>query len=492
MPLVGSSFRESARVLAETVSSPSHSETARTTMSNRPRGTVLVAAGVLVAALVALEWYSQLSFSLGIFYVFPILLAGLVLTRTQVVMAACALALIRGQFTPGLVAIEYWLRFAMATIAYTGAGLLVVEISERRRRLLRAYRRLQVEKSMRYRAESGLRLLAESSPAAIVTLNEQAEVISANRAAADILGFDSVHDVVGQSLAAHVPIFLRALQKSPGGRPLRTSATSWARRVNGQIFPITVWFSTYGEGTDRRLAGILVDTSEEVRDREREAFRHFLDYNRLLAGAVAHEIRNMCAATRVVAANLSRRMHLHDDVDFKALNSLLEGLSRIAAFELETGKATTVRSVDLHQVFDQLRVVIEPDWTDMEGTISWHLEDTTLHVPADAHAILQVLLNLTQNSFRAVQEVEERRLEIHARRDGNSVVVSVIDSGPGVRDTSLLFQPFREDADGSGLGLYISRAVVRTFGGDLRFVPVDRGCQFDVVLPCEPMEAAVA
>jgi len=201
----------------------------------------------------------------------------------------------------------------------------------------------------------------------------------------------------------------------------------------------------------------------------------------------------MCSAIRVVSANLSHRQQLQDDVDFKALSSLIDGLARIAAFELEAGKAAPLTSTDLHQILDQLRVVIEPDWIDLNGTIAWRLEDVTLRVPADAHALLQVFLNLTQNSLRAVQASPSTpRLDIHARRAGESVLVSVVDSGPGVRDASTLFQPFRENADGSGLGLYVSRALVRTFGGDLRYVPTDTGCQFDVILPLEPVEPYTA
>ena len=492
MPLVGSSFRESAR--SSTESAPQPEQSARRAEPSVPgRTPVLVAAVLLLAALVTLEWYSQLSFSLGIFYVFPILLFGSVLSRGQVLVAACLCAALRGQFVPDLSPIEFWLRFAMATLAYAGIGLLTVEINQRRLRVLDADERLRVETTRRYQAEDRLRLLADSSPAAIVTLNDRAEVIGANRAAAEVLGYGDPEDLRGRSLAEHVPIFLSALRKSPGGRAMRTSATSWARRANGQIFPITVWFSTYGEGTARCLAGILVDTSEEVRDREREAFRHFLDYNRLLAGAVAHEIRNMCSAIRVVSANLSHRQQLQDDVDFKALSSLIDGLARIAAFELEAGKAAPLTSTDLHQILDQLRVVIEPDWIDLNGTIAWRLEDVTLRVPADAHALLQVFLNLTQNSLRAVQASPATpRLDIHARRAGESVMVSVVDSGPGVRDTSTLFQPFRENADGSGLGLYVSRALVRTFGGDRRYVPTESGCQFDVILPLEPVEPYTA
>ncbi|MGE0449480.1 MAG: ATP-binding protein [Vicinamibacterales bacterium] len=493
MPLVGSSFRETAKSTASLVIPAPAPDVPALAAGALARIRSLVPAAALLAAVVTLEWYSQLKYSLGIFYVFPIVLAGTVLSRAEIIVAACLFALIRGQFTVGFSPIEFWLRFAMATLAYAGVGLFVVELSQRRRQALDAFHSLQLEKTMRYRAEDRLRLLADSSPAAIVTLNDRSQVIGANAAAARVLGYQDPDDLHGQSLAEHVPIFSSALRKSPGGRPMRTSANSWARRANGQIFPITVWFSTYGEGSSRCLAGILVDTSEEVRDREREAFRHFLDYNRLLAGAVAHEIRNMCSAIRVVTANLSRRLQVADDVDFRALSSLVDGLARIASFELEAGMEVHVKPTDLHQVFDQLRVVIEPDWVDINGAITWQLEDATLRVPADAHALLQVFLNLTQNSLRAVQASPgPRALEVCARLDRDTVIVSVSDTGPGVRDTSLLFQPFRENADGSGLGLYISRTLVRTFGGDLRFVPVESGCRFDVVLPCEPPRSAAA
>lgn len=493
MPLVGSSFREYARASTEMLQVETPRQEPDLVWPIRlPRARSLAIAILLLASLAALEWYHELDYSLGVFYAFPMLFFGMVCSRGQIVAAALGCALLRGQFMDELPLIEYWLRFSMATLAYAGIGLLVFELSQRRQRVIDAHLRLQAEQTMRYQAEDQLRLLAESSPAAIVTLNSRAEVLGANRAMAQLLGYESTDSMEGHSLAEQVPLFASALRKSPGGLPMRASATSWARRLNGQVFPITVWFSTYGEGSARCLAGILVDTSEEIRDREREAFRHFLDYNRLFAGSLAHEIRNMCSAIRVVLTNLSQRVALEGDEDFRALRSLVDGLVRISAFELEAEKEPKLRSTDLHQILDQLRVVIEPDWVDINGEIAWQLEDVTLRVPADAHALLQVFLNLTQNSLRAVQHSPDPRLEISARRDGTMVVVSVTDSGSGVKDTSVLFQPFRENADGSGLGLYISRALARTFGGDLRFVPVDAGCRFDVVLPLEPVSPSAS
>lgn len=450
----------------------------------RSRKSVLFSALALLVLVVSFEYFQQLDFSLGVFYVFPIIVAATVLPRWQVVISAFVCAGIRGQFfAPDISQLEFWLRDAMATIAYCGVGLLVVEMSQNRRRVLAAYARLKLEKEMRQHAEDQLRILAESSPAAIITLNKRSEVLAANRAAHELLGYSYPNDLVGRSVADQIPVLTGALRVAPGKRQIRTSASSWATRANGETFPVATWFSTYGEGDDLRLAGILVDTSEEVREREHDNFRHMLDYNRLLAGAVSHEIRNMCSAIRVVTSNLGKKQGMSADADFSALASLVNSLSKIASFDLDQSKQHESGWISLNEVFGHLRVVIEPDWTDVGGEVAWDIRIPSPMVHADGHALLQIFLNLSQNSLRAVQDCERPKLEIESWVDGANVIVSFTDNGPGVSDTSVLFQPFRPEANGSGLGLYISRMLARSFSGHLNHVASARGCRFEVSLP---------
>lgn len=442
----------------------------------------LVFALLIMLGIVALEYFPRLDYSLGIFYVLPVIIVATVVERWQVLLFAVACAWIRGQFVSGLSQIEFWLRFAMALLAYSGVGLLVSEMSRNRRVLLAAYAKLKVEQELRHHAEDQLRMLADSSPAAIVTLNSRAEVLSANRAAHELLGFSDADTLVGQRLDGNVPLFAQALAVRLGTRSLRTSAASWARRKNGEQFPVATWFSTYGEGKQRCLAGIFVDVSEEVRERERAAFQHFSDYNRLLAGAVSHEIRNLCSAIRVVTTNLGHHTELAPDADFRALSTLVESLAQIASVELRTSKQQEPAWIKLKPVLEQLRLVIEPDWSDIGAEIVWELGTGDLPVHADEHGLLQVFLNLSQNALRAVQQKPSPQLLIRVRTEPERVTVSFIDSGPGIADVSSLFQPFRPDADGTGLGLYVSRTLMRTFGGDVSYQATAAGCRFDVIL----------
>jgi two-component system sensor kinase FixL len=437
----------------------------------------------LIVALATAEWYVHLDYSLGVLYTIPVLIASAAATRWQIVAVALLAALARAPFTPAASGVEAVLKFTMAAIAYTGTGLLVVEMSASRRRVVEIVARLQQEQARRHHAEEQLKALAESSPAAILTLDVDARVLAANLAAHQMLGIGS-GTLVGTSVADLLPMFADALTVASHHRTIRTSVTGWAHRRDGHMFPIQAWFSVYGHGRDRCLAAIVVDMSEEVRDREREHFQHLLDHNRLLASAVSHEIRNLCAAMFVVCSNLERRVGLRDDADFDALVRLVAGLKELASFELRN-RPDGEAHADLKALLDQLRVVIEPDWEEIEGEVVWDVPDPLPEVAAGGHGLMQIFLNLCQNSLRAVEGAAVRRLTITASIGDADVVLTFADTGPGVAHPDMLFQlhPERSRADGAGLGLYISRELARSVGGDLVHVPSPAGATFRVTVP---------
>jgi len=94
-----------------------------------------------------------------------------------------------------------------------------------------------------------------------------------------------------------------------------------------------------------------------------------------------------------------------------------------------------------------------------------------------------VLLNLSQNALRASAYSERKELRLEAEHRGEIVTLKVSDAGPGVSDASNLFKAFTPGSEGSGLGLYISREMAKSFDGDLRYVPTNEGCCFEITVP---------
>ena len=111
-----------------------------------------------------------------------------------------------------------------------------------------------------------------------------------------------------------------------------------------------------------------------------------------------------------------------------------------------------------------------------------------LEITGNRIQLLQVLLNLIVNAIDAMAAQDEPRiLAIHFEaQEGDRVMVSVEDSGPGValQESDRLFNPlFTTKPDGMGMGLSICRSIVEAHDGRLWFTPNQpRGAIFHVTM----------
>ena len=209
---------------------------------------------------------------------------------------------------------------------------------------------------------------------------------------------------------------------------------------------------------------MVLDTSEDLREREEASLEQLLAGSRILVAAVSHEIRNVCGAIGMMHENLLRKGSLKGDQDFEALGSLVETLSKISSLELKRSvSAVEPSSTDLHEVLTDLRIVLEQICEESDIQLQWSVPEKLPLVQADRHSLMQVLLNLAKNSQRALEPAAQKVIDIvvDARPDG--VSIRFTDTGPGVPAGQKVFQPLQKGADATGLGLYLSRAFMRSF-----------------------------
>jgi signal transduction histidine kinase len=96
---------------------------------------------------------------------------------------------------------------------------------------------------------------------------------------------------------------------------------------------------------------------------------------------------------------------------------------------------------------------------------------------------MQVFLNLTSNGIRALTNRLGSALSISALLSDSSVLVEFADNAGGVANPDRLFHPFQQDAEVTGLGLFLSRALMRACRGELRYKPRPNGSSFVVEMP---------
>lgn len=441
---------------------------------------MLAITACLVVIIAMADWDIGTKASLGVLYILPMVLGAIVLTPFQIVVLAVVCSSLRSLFDIPSPHLEMLLRFIFAVLAYTGSGLFVTALIRNRTLVMEHLAKVRREQELRREAEEQLKILAESSPAAILTVAAGGAVLSANHAANNLFMIPDGQTLEGRRIGEYLPVLADALRMDRGPDPFRTAAQSQGRRENGEIFLAHTWFSSYTAPEGMRLAAIVVDSSEEMRDREEQGLRQLMKGNRIAAAAVSHEVRNLCAAISVVCSNLQAKHGIAQDEDFKGLANLVNGLERIASVELQSRVQEKLEEVELQEVLDDLRIVIEPDWREIDGVVRWRVPPVLPAVLANRQGLLQAFLNIAQNSHRAVLESPIRELSITVFTAEQKATVRFQDTGSGIPAPESLFEPFQPGADGSGLGLYVSRAVVRSYGGELRFEPQTKGACFAI------------
>jgi len=446
------------------------------------RTTGLVCAAALTTLVALIDWRFDVNISFGFLYLFPMLMVGSLLARWQIALVAAlytGLCEAFGSF-PWTHAVGIP-RVILTFVAFFGTGLFVFESARNRRLADQHLLEIEKEIGLRREAEEQLKVLIESSPATIFTLDGKGKVLLANDAAHRLLGL-AAPSLEGTYISRYLPALAVVPPMSAETQAFRTVMECRGWRQNGDVFLAQIWFSTYRTLSGPRLAAVVFDASEDLREREEFSLQQLQSASKILVGAVCHEIRNMCGAIAAVHAKLARNEKLSRGEDFRALGSLVEGLGRMAGLELQQSKQLETERIDIHSVLEDLRIVIEPSFRESGISVRWEVPESLPLVSAEPQALLQAFLNITKNSQRATENQPRKELAVRASVEGNALVVRFIDSGCGVAAPDRLFQPFQAGADATGLGLYLSRAFVRVFQGDIKYEPLDEGCCFAVVL----------
>ena len=440
---------------------------------------ILRRSGMLIVAIALLDWRIIGQIPLGILYLAPMMMLGSVLEPWQI-GAVAALCTCLAEFFDDLP----WnlragtVRDILYFIAFLGAGLFVREVRRNRQASSRHIAEIERQSEARRAAEEQLRVLVETSPAAILLADANGEILMANDAAHRMLGVSS-GQMPGRTIHRYLPSLRNVLAGGGSRQSFRTAMQARGQREDGEAFLAEISFSTYRTEAGLRLAAMVVDASEDLRSHEVSGFHQLITGSRIAIGAVSHEIRNFCGAIAAVHQNLSRNQALEGSNDFEALGHLIAGLERIARLNLRHTKADP-EELELAALLDELRIVISPTLQEEGIPCRWECEPDLPQVWADRSSLMQVFLNLLTNSIRVLAGRESALLSVVAKRSGGLVQVEVFDNGGGVAHPEQLFRPFQEGAESTGLGLFLSRALLRSCGGELRYHAIPGGSCFAV------------
>src|SRR5579875_1452318 len=296
---------------------------------------------------------------LGLLYLFPMALISTVTRRWEVLIAA-ALCTVVAEYADAFP----WntrqgvARDALYFIAYAAEGMYITEMLAKRRAERVHLDALTQEVAARKEAEEQLQLLVDCSSAAILTADEMGNIVQANQAAIRLFAPEEQGPATLKGpLAAFLPALARAPLLAHDPKSLRTMLQCQGFRSNRDPFVADVWFSTYGTPRGTRMTAVVADVSEEFRNREESNLEQILDSSRLVVGALAHEMRNVCGAIGLVCERLASHTDQGaESEDLKALHQLTGMLERMTSVELSQMKRSA-SPIRLQHVVDEARII---------------------------------------------------------------------------------------------------------------------------------------
>lgn len=333
--------------------------------------------------------------------------------------------------------------------------------------------------------------------AALVSTDESGRIVEFNPSAETMFGHARAQ-VLGLSVAAvmiperHRAAHERGLQRWRGHHAAVLPARRLemhALRADGSEFPMEmVLWRTATDGAVFYTASIT-DLSERHHsaqqiERQREALRQSEKLSvmgNLLAG-VSHELNNPLAIVMGRAALLEEKSVDQPAVlrDAALIREAAERCGRIVHTFLNMARSRPPRrsAVDLNDVVRTTTDMLGYTYRSHGIELRMQLHDALPSVSADADQLCQVVLNLLVNAQQALALTPGRRIvrvstDLAPSGSGPpQVCLRVADNGPGIAAAarSRLFEAFfttKAEGLGTGMGLSVSRALVREHGGEL-------------------------
>ena len=209
---------------------------------------------------------------------------------------------------------------------------------------------------------------------------------------------------------------------------------------------------------------VITDVTKSLREEELLAWQR-------LVRVLSHEINNSLAPIKSIAGTLQdlatrETPRASDPSDMQQgleiIATRAESLSRFMSAYARLARLPAPDKRPFH-----LRETIRRSATLDQRSPICVVEGPDLEITADETQIEQVLINLMRNAVEAVRETGGG-VSVTWSADDGFVEVDVIDEGPGVSGTANLFIPFfTTKADGSGIGLVLSRQIAEAHSGVL-------------------------
>ena len=210
-----------------------------------------------------------------------------------------------------------------------------------------------------------------------------------------------------------------------------------------------------------------------------------------LAAGIAHEVGNPLTSISSIVQILQRSTN--DDFTKDKLELVKNQINRITKIirelvDFSRPSPHVVQDVDINAVVKEALNIVQYGKKVRSITFNSDLQQNLPRVAVVSDQLVQVFLNILMNAVDAC-EGKSSSISVKTGLHDEMIDITMSDTGSGIEEESLqkIFDPFfttKEAGKGTGLGLWVSLGIIKSFGGDIHVESVlGSGTTFIVTLP---------
>ena len=346
--------------------------------------------------------------------------------------------------------------------------------AEMNKSLNRVNKLIQEVKIRNREQEQYYSLMLEQVATGIVVVNENGNVMQANSAAKNLLNYQSFNHI--EQLKRIDTNLFNTFYRLKNGETHQFLKLTYKNNITHLSLRATSFLS---HGDNLRIISVH-DISNELDIKELESWQK-------LIRVLSHEIMNsITPITSLSETLLNYFIPPEKPLDKKTVANTVKGLEVInergiglIRFVESYRKLTrlskpVLKHVNLRNLIEHLLLLLENEADFQRIQFNVETETPDIGIKADEAQLSQVLINLIKNAMYAVKDITEPRISVRAHYSQNGrCEIQVIDNGPGIPPEIMeqIFIPFfTTKENGSGIGLSLSRQIMKNHGGSIEAV----------------------
>ena len=352
------------------------------------------------------------------------------------------------------------------------------------------FQKVSAEKESHYQY---LQTLNETIGAGIISYKPNGEVQLFNQAARDILQKPYLKNISDVKLLD--PAFFSLISSLKSGDRVLTRY-----RLGNNTWPLSIDLKDFKLGGQLYKVLLLQNIQNELDENEVQAWQK-------LTKVLTHEIMNSVTPIASLTAAVNQIMYDHSSqkkdihhLDEEALEDVYNSLDTVekrskgllkfveAYKDFSKDPDLKMQRVDLTALINRVLGLLKPGFEKKTLKISKSFGPASAFVQGDPVLLEGVFINLLKNATEALANQNDGEIVVSIGTSGGHYVINIRDNGPGIDKDALekVFIPFyTTKKGGSGIGLSISKKIIKLHNGTIRVNPViggGEGTTFQVTL----------